>query len=965
MQAPQTPANEAPRLQALRVRAMLDTPAEERFDRLTRLAQHLFGVQIALVSLIDADRQWFKSRQGLDVCETARDISFCGHAILASDLFVVPDATLDARFADNPLVLGAPHIRFYAGAPLSSSDGYRLGTLCIIDSTPRTLSDKEHLMLRDMADLVETEINLLDEHRQSQSLRKMQQLQEAITLAQANFIRDTEMRGAFDGLLKDLLALTDSEYGFLSEVLYSTDGKPYLKTYAITDIAWNAETRHFYDTHVEQGMEFHNLNTLFGSAVLTREPVIANEAPSDPRRGGLPAGHPALNAFLGLPIFLEGRMVAVLGIANRPQGYDHALIDFLHPLLVTIGQMVEAVRQQRKHRESQRELARLSQVVSQTTNGVIITDADGCVEWINEGMTRISGYSLEDLRGRRPGAVLQGEASDPAVVAQMSEALRRGEPFNVDIVNYARDGQPYWMNINCNPMRDDNGVLQGFMAVQSDISRAKLDAERIMASKQRLRAVIESMNVGTWEWNVQSGDVVYNERWAQIMGRTLQEISPTSIDTWLQYVHPDDVSASNALMLRHFAGETPFFDTRRRMLHRDGHWVWVHERGRVVSWTEDGKPLLMYGTHTDVTEQHNAEIALLESEARLRGLFEFSPVGIALNDYATGAFLDVNDALLAPGGYSREEFLKMSYRDITPPEYAEAEALQLQYLRQFERYGPYEKEYIRKDGSRYPVVLNGMMLKEESGRRLIWSIIEDVSERKRAEQIKSEFLSTVSHELRTPLTSIAGALSLLEGGALGSFPEDVRQMLSIAYRNSQHLTYLINDLLDMEQLVAGKLTVTLTTQPLMPVIETSVRENQSFADQFGVQQVIVEREDNVRVDVDAERLHQVMTNLLSNAAKFSPASGTVRVRVRRQGDWVRVAVEDDGQGVPEEFRDHIFQKFSQADNSDTRRKRGTGLGLAISRELVERMQGRIGFESVVGHGATFYFDLSINKEKQA
>lgn len=862
-------------------------------------------------------------------------------------------------------MLGAPHIRFYAGAPLSSSDGYRLGTLCIIDSTPRTLSDKERIMLRDMADLVETEINLLDEHRQSQSLRKMQQLQEAITLAQANFIRDTEMRGAFDGLLKDLLALTDSEYGFLSEVLYGPEGKPYLKTYAITDIAWNAETRHFYDTHVEQGMEFHNLNTLFGRAVLTREPVIANEAPSDPRRGGLPAGHPALNAFLGLPIFLEGRMVAMLGIANRPQGYDHALIDFLHPLLVTIGQMVEAVRQQRKHRESQRELARLSQVVSQTTNGVIITDADGCVEWINEGMTRISGYSLEDLRGRRPGAVLQGEASDPAVVAQMSEALRRGEPFNVDIVNYARDGQPYWMNINCNPMRDDNGVLQGFMAVQSDISRAKLDAERIMASKQRLRAVIESMNVGTWEWNVQSGEVVYNERWAQIMGRTLQEISPTSIDTWLQYVHPDDVSASNALMLRHFAGETPFFDTRRRMRHRDGHWVWVHERGRVVSWTEDGKPLLMYGTHTDVTEQHNAEIALLESEARLRGLFEFSPVGIALNDYATGAFLDVNDALLAPGGYSREEFLKMSYRDITPPEYAEAEALQLQYLRQFERYGPYEKEYIRKDGSRYAVVLNGMMLKEESGRRLIWSIIEDVSERKRAEQIKSEFLSTVSHELRTPLTSIAGALSLLEGGALGSFPEDVRQMLSIAYRNSQHLTYLINDLLDMEQLVAGKLTVTLTTQPLMPVIETSVRENQSFADQFGVQQVIVEREDDVRVDVDAERLHQVMTNLLSNAAKFSPASGTVRVRVRRQGDWVRVAVEDDGQGVPEEFRDHIFQKFSQADNSDTRRKRGTGLGLAISRELVERMQGRIGFESVVGHGATFYFDLSINKEKQA
>jgi PAS domain S-box-containing protein len=127
-------------------------------------------------------------------------------------------------------------------------------------------------------------------------------------------------------------------------------------------------------------------------------------------------------------------------------------------------------------------------------------------------------------------------------------------------------------------MRDADGALQGFMAVQSDITPSKLDAERLSASKRRLKAVIESMDIGTWEWNVQTGEVVYNERWAQIMGRTLQEISPTTSTTWLKYIHPDDVPASNALMLRHFAGETPFFDTRRRMLHRDGHWVWVHER---------------------------------------------------------------------------------------------------------------------------------------------------------------------------------------------------------------------------------------------------------------------------------------------------------------------------------------------------------------------------------------------------
>ncbi len=964
MQSPSLPANEAPRLQALRVRGLLDTPPEERFDRLTRMASRLFDVPIALVSLIDAERQWFKSRQGLDVCETARDVSFCGHAILAADLFVVPDASADARFADNPLVQGAPHIRFYAGAPLSSADGYRLGTLCIIDTRPRVFGDEDRRLLRDLADLVETEINLADQRSQRDMLQRMQQLQEVITRAQANFIRETAVHRAFDGLLNDVLALTDSEYGFLSEVL-ERDGRPYLKTYAITNIAWNDETRLFYDTHVEQGMEFHNLDSLFGVAVRNRAPVIANDPAGDPRRAGLPPGHPPLLAFLGLPIFQEGRMVAMLGIANRPGGYDQALVDFLQPLLLTTGQMVEALRQQQRHRESQRELARLSQVVSQTTNGVIITDAGGCVEWINDGLTRMSGYTLRELQGRRPGAVLQGPESDRAVIARMSEALRRGESFNEDIVNYHRAGQPYWVNINCNPLRRADGALEGFMAVQTDITTAKRDAERLLASKGRLRAVIESMNIGTWEWNVQTGETIYNERWAGIVGMTLAELGPTTIDTWLHYSHEEDKPLTHEALARHFRGETEFYDVKCRLRHRDGHLVWVHDRGRVVSWTPDGKPLWMFGTHTDITEQHNAAMALLASEARLRGLFELSPVGIALNEFDTGAFIEVNDALLLPGGYTREEFLALSFWDVTPREYETQEAVQLERLERLGRYGPYEKEYLRKDGSRYPVVLNGILVTEESGRRLIWSIIEDVSERKRVEQMKSEFLSTVSHELRTPLTAIAGSLGLLAGGALGSFSDEVQQMLGIAYKNSQHLSFLINDLLDMEKLLAGKMALNLQTQPLMPLVEMAVRENQSFADQFPVLLAVTERADRVLVSVDTERLHQVLTNLLSNAAKYSPTFGTVRVRVSVRGAWVRVAVEDDGQGVPEEFRPHIFQKFSQADPSDTRRLKGTGLGLAITRELVERMGGRIGFHSVVGKGATFHVELPLMQKENA
>lgn len=153
-----------------------------------------------------------------------------------------------------------------------------------------------------------------------------------------------------------------------------------------------------------------------------------------------------------------------------------------------------------------------------------------------------------------------------------------------------------------------------------------------------------------------------------------------------------------------------------------------------------------------------------ESEALLRGLFKLSPVGIALNDYATGAFIKVNNALLSPTGYSYEEFMNLSYWDLTPKEYETQEQMQLESMEKTNRYGPYVKEYIRKDGTRYPVLLNGIVLYDTSGNKMIWSIIEDISERKRNEKIKNEFISTVSHELRTPLTSISGAIGLVVGG---------------------------------------------------------------------------------------------------------------------------------------------------------------------------------------------------------
>ena len=234
-----------------------------------------------------------------------------------------------------------------------------------------------------------------------------------------------------------------------------------------------------------------------------------------------------------------------------------------------------------------------------------------------------------------------------------------------------------------------------------------------------------------------------------------------------------------------------------------------------------------------------------------------------------------------------------------------------------------------------------------------------VEEARQANRVKSEFLSTVSHELRTPLTAIGGSIGLLSGGAMGALSPEVQGLLQIAQKNSQRLSQLINDLLDVEKLMAGKLHFDMQLHDLMPLVEQSIAENQSYADQFGVTVSLTERAESVSVEADALRVHQVLANLLSNAAKFSPPRGAVEVGMRLNGDRVRVFVKDSGPGVPLDFQSRIFEKFSQADASDTRQKGGTGLGLAISRELVERMGGRIGFESVERQGACFYFELPV------
>lgn len=266
-----------------------------------------------------------------------------------------------------------------------------------------------------------------------------------------------------------------------------------------------------------------------------------------------------------------------------------------------------------------------------------------------------------------------------------------------------------------------------------------------------------------------------------------------------------------------------------------------------------------------------------------------------------------------------------------------------------------EWHYVRKDGQTVLVQLTVTPIKDGDGTVSGYlGIAKDISERHRNEKLKNEFISTVSHELRTPLTSIYGSLRMVNSGMLAVLPPKVSKLLQVAEANSQRLTVLINDLLDMEKLLAGKIQLVFQQHAVAPLIEEAMQAISSYAEQYQVSLVAELPDDALYANLDAARFIQILQNLLSNAIKFSAAGAKVVIRLYQQQNTIKLDVVDHGAGIAEAFKMRVFERFSQSDSDSTRQHGGTGLGLAISKELTEQMGGCIGFESAVGKGSTFW-----------
>jgi PAS domain S-box-containing protein len=434
-----------------------------------------------------------------------------------------------------------------------------------------------------------------------------------------------------------------------------------------------------------------------------------------------------------------------------------------------------------------------------------------------------------------------------------------------------------------------------------------------------------------------------NAAWEQTLGWSETELRSRP---FVEFVHPDDRERTERETASLAQGGVTV-DFLNRYATKDGGWVWIDWRS--VAVLEDG---LIYASARDVTARVAAEAALETSERKTRQILETAHDAFIQID-AAGLITDWNSVAEVTFGWSRDEVRGRELAALIVPErHRDA------HRRGLERFldtgearvlgDRLELTALRRSGEEFAVELTISPLETDAG-FCFNAFLRDITERRAVERAKDEFVSIVSHELRTPLTSIRGSLGLLAGGALTAAPEKAERMLQIALQNTDRLVRLINDILDIERMQSGKAELDRRACDADQLVAEAGDAMRSAAAQADVDLVISAGGGVLWADPD--RVLQTLTNLISNAIKFSPAGGRVWLWHEQQGDQVVFRVRDEGRGIPADKLEPIFERFQQVDSSDAREKGGTGLGLAICRSIVEQHGGRIWAESARAHRA--------------
>jgi len=615
----------------------------------------------------------------------------------------------------------------------------------------------------------------------------------------------------------------------------------------------------------------------------------------------------------------------------------------------------------------QQRLKLLDACLQKANDVIIITEAEPIdlpgpkIIYVNEAFERSTGYSIEEAIGQTP-RMLQGKKSDRAVLDKVRHALKKWQPIRVEVCNYTKSGTAFWMELDITPVANEDGHYTHWLSIQRDVTDRVNMQQQYYDLMQRHQVILDNMPALIGYWDKNQCNVFANlayQRWfavvpEEIKGKSLRELLGEAVyQRNLPYIE----GALNGTLQR-FEQVLPYKD-KEELRHTLTEYIPHLLNNEVVGF---------YVIAFDISDLKHIEKENQANEDKLQKLFDLSPLGIGLVTM-DGRFIETNHAFEHICGYSREELNQLAYWDLTPSHYAAEEAAQLEELNTTGKYGPFEKEYIQKTGTIIPVVLNGVKIFGADGQPYLWSIIEDISQRKHNEQnllkakqaaellahSKAEFLANMSHEIRTPMNAIMGLSALALNKAL---TDEVRDYVEKISHASEGLLTILNDILDFSKLEAGGVTLDYNVFNIEVLLTRMQHLFAPSAHEKGLS--FVTQKDAQVPDFllgDELRLQQVLVNLIGNAVKFTlQGSVSLQVSLLNNDDTealIRFSVSDTGIGISDNAIDKLFNPFSQADTSTTRNFGGTGLGLSISDKLVQLMQGEFNVISTLGEGSTF------------
>ena len=591
-------------------------------------------------------------------------------------------------------------------------------------------------------------------------------------------------------------------------------------------------------------------------------------------------------------------------------------------------------------------------ILENAVAAIVIFDDNDHIIHANSAACEVFGYTQVEMAGMPFSTLAEKETSN-------SGAGR----FNA--IGRTQSGTPLQLFVQHNRWFTASGAPRT-TAVIRNVTTEQEAVQQLAEAENRFKLALQGARIGVFEINLTDNTSQVSETWLKIMGLSTDMSAFEPQTHFLSRVHPEDLPMLLEADRACIAGETPRSVADYRVSFGENTWRWMRSDAVIIKRDEDGVPIKLIGTQTDVTDLKESQTALEVSQMRFRMAMKAAPVGTALLD-ADGRFTMVNTVMCEFLQYSAEDLrTEVRFSDILDPE--DFKQLYRTILTNFAqgKTQSYQGEHqvtLRSGIRRWGLISASTAFDESTQSPMFIVQVTDIEDQKEVDRMKTEFVSTISHELRTPLTSITGAIGIVQATAAETLTPTVSRLIDIAKSNSDRLTTLINDILDLEKISSRETHFILESFDLNTVAQNVVAALGPLATTYGNTIQLDMPETDLIVLADPDRMSQVFENLISNACKYSAANTTIKVKIEAQDGKALVFVLNEGDCIPSSFRHNVFKAFAQADSSDTRSKGGTGLGLNITKQIVERFNGEIGFESGHDMPTVFWFTCPLEEEE--